>query len=197
MLWRNDGTPSDEIDLLVKFTGSISQKYVLSLRAAHTKRPALGLVQIWERLEERYGSPEMIDSELKPEAIKQRLEKTVRSGWYHCGDWSLKGKWHVLTHVFLFWSIGIGSLVCKLPYMLQEKGTSMAAQYNKKHHTLHLAILYKNKAKFATILRYSTRRNLELRIECFKTKTYWKPRISCDSKENRSSHYWEILKNRK
>lgn len=50
-------TPSEEIDLLVKYTGGISQKYVLSLRAAHTKRPAIGLMRIWERLEERYGSP--------------------------------------------------------------------------------------------------------------------------------------------
>lgn len=34
-------------------------------------------------------------------------------------------------------SIGIGPIVCKLPNMLQEKWTNMAAQYNKKHLILH------------------------------------------------------------
>jgi hypothetical protein len=46
-------TPIEEIDMLVKYTGGTSQKYVLSLRATHTKTPNLGLNCIWERLDEK------------------------------------------------------------------------------------------------------------------------------------------------
>jgi hypothetical protein len=34
-------------------------------------------------------------------------------------------------------AIAIGPIVCKLPYMLQEKWTTTASQYNKRHCTLH------------------------------------------------------------
>lgn len=149
-------TPSEEIDLLVKYTGGISQKYVLSLRAAHTKRPAIGLMRIWERLEERYDSPEMIDSALK--AKLSSFPKLSNKDWKKLYDLAdilaeieaLKED-DMYGHMFSYFdtSIGIGPIVCKLPNMLQEKWTSMAAQYNKKAPYPTSAICY--------ILRFCTR----------------------------------------
>ena len=55
---------SEEIDLLVKWFGVESRKYALSLRAANANDPEKGVKRTWERLDERYGSPEMIHAVL-------------------------------------------------------------------------------------------------------------------------------------
>lgn len=137
-------TPTEEIDMLVKYTGGTSQKYVLSLHTAHTRNPALGLMRIWERLDERYGSPEMIDSALKNKlASFPKLSNKDMQKLYDLADIlseieALKEE-GMYGSMFSYFdtSIGIGPIVCKLPYMLQEKWTNTASQYNKRHHTLH------------------------------------------------------------
>ncbi|CAC5399848.1 unnamed protein product [Mytilus coruscus] len=56
---------SEEIDILLKWTGPSSKTHVQSIKAANTNNPPRALKLIWERLNERYGSPELIDSALK------------------------------------------------------------------------------------------------------------------------------------
>ena len=53
-------TPSEEMDLLIKWLGVESKKHALSIKSCNTHDPVKGLQRIWERLEDRYGSPEMI-----------------------------------------------------------------------------------------------------------------------------------------
>lgn len=57
--------PREETDLLVKWLGPESTKYASSLRASNVHNPEKGLQRIWNRLDERYGSPEMIEAALK------------------------------------------------------------------------------------------------------------------------------------
>lgn len=58
-------TPFEEMDLLVKFLGPESSKFAASIRTANTTYPKRGLERIWSRLQERYGSPELVESALK------------------------------------------------------------------------------------------------------------------------------------
>ena len=51
-------TPSEEMNLLLKWLGVESKKHALSIKSTHD--PVKGFQRIWEHLEDRYGSPEMI-----------------------------------------------------------------------------------------------------------------------------------------
>ena len=57
--------PFEEMDLLVKWLGPSSSKFARSICAANANDPYRGLQSIWERLDERYGRPEMVESALK------------------------------------------------------------------------------------------------------------------------------------
>lgn len=52
-------TTNEELDLLIKWLGTESAKH------ATVKDPEKGLQRIWERMDERYGSPELIEMVLK------------------------------------------------------------------------------------------------------------------------------------
>ena len=54
--------------LLVKYLGEES-KYALSIRAANAHNPEKGLKRIWERLEERYVSAEIVQSGVWPKRV--------------------------------------------------------------------------------------------------------------------------------
>ena len=58
-------TTVGELDLLVKWVGLESSKHARSLRAANAQEPTRGLERVWQRLDERYGCPEMVESALK------------------------------------------------------------------------------------------------------------------------------------
>ena len=55
----------EELDLLVKWLGPESSKHARSLRAANAQEPTRGLERVWQRLDERYGRPEMVEPALK------------------------------------------------------------------------------------------------------------------------------------
>ncbi|XP_056273067.1 uncharacterized protein LOC130195510 [Pseudoliparis swirei] len=59
-----DLTPSEEMDLLFKWLGKESAEHVEHIRAIHINRPAAGLAMIWHRLEQSYGSAEVIEDAL-------------------------------------------------------------------------------------------------------------------------------------
>ena len=58
-------TPLEELDLLVKWLGPESKKYAMSIRTSNASCPHRGLQRLWERLDERYGCPEMVEADLK------------------------------------------------------------------------------------------------------------------------------------
>ncbi|CAE1175976.1 unnamed protein product [Acanthosepion pharaonis] len=57
-------TPSEEMDLLVKWLGPASTEHANRLRTAYLNHPEKGLQEIWKRLEKCYGSPEAIEDSL-------------------------------------------------------------------------------------------------------------------------------------
>ena len=54
--------PVEELDLLVKWLGPESKKYAKNIRTANANRC---LQRLWERFDERYGCPEMVEAALK------------------------------------------------------------------------------------------------------------------------------------
>lgn len=72
--WRNsfksvmlelDAKPEEDIDFLIKYTSNSSQQQIISIKSANSHNPRRGLQRIWQRLEERFGSPELIKTSLK------------------------------------------------------------------------------------------------------------------------------------
>lgn len=50
---------------MVKWLGTESSKHAVSIRASNADNPTRGLQRLWQRLDERYGCPEMIEASLK------------------------------------------------------------------------------------------------------------------------------------
>ncbi len=55
----------EEFDLLIKWLGSESVRHAVSIRTANADNPETGLVRLWERLDERFGCPEMVKASLE------------------------------------------------------------------------------------------------------------------------------------
>ena len=61
--------------LLIQWLGSESKKHAISIRACNTLDPGKALQRIWERLEDRYGSPEISYT-----AVLKRLNEFLKIG---------------------------------------------------------------------------------------------------------------------
>lgn len=128
----------EELDLLIKHLGSESSKYATSIRSYSAHDPAKGREQIWLRLDERYGRPEMVEASLKKKLHQiPKLSTKDYSKLYDlldvlCEIESLKSdpQYSSLLAYFDF-SSGVAPVVNKLPYGLQEKWTFRAAKYKQ------------------------------------------------------------------
>lgn len=58
-------SPAEEVDLLVKWLGPNSSNQALRIRASNTEDPYQCLRKIWNRLEERFGCPDIVEDTLK------------------------------------------------------------------------------------------------------------------------------------
>jgi hypothetical protein len=58
-------TPVEEMDLLIKYLGPESVIQAKRIRAANARDPLRGLQRIWERMEDRFALPEMVEASLK------------------------------------------------------------------------------------------------------------------------------------
>ena len=135
-------TPFEEMDLLVKWLGPESSRNALSIRMSNPNDPARGLQRIWERLEERYGCPEMVESALKQKLANfPKLTNKDSKKLYELADILAEieaAKENTRYHALLAYfdaSSGISPIVSKLPYNLQEKWTSRAVSYKRQHDT--------------------------------------------------------------
>ena len=132
--------PAEEMDLLVKWLGNDSARHAHSLRAANAGNPARALTQAWDRLDERYGSPEMIETALKTKLNNfPRLTNKDSKKLYELSDMVTEmecikenDKYRTLLSYFDS-SSGVIPIVNKLPYSLQDKWTNRAWRYKQDH----------------------------------------------------------------
>jgi hypothetical protein len=132
----------EQLDLLVKWLGPTSSKHAMSMRSANVNNPKRGLERLWTRLDERYGSPEMIESVLKSRLTNfPRLSNRDNIKLYELSDilseiLCVKNQDEYSSLLAYFdSSVGVKPVVEKLPYSLQEKWTTRAARYKTQHKT--------------------------------------------------------------
>ena len=133
-------TSFEEMDLLVKWLGPESKRFASSIWASNIDNPTRGLYRIWERLEERYGKPEMVEASLKNKLNSfQPITLKEPKRLYDLLD--------ILTEIectkenvgystllsYFDSSSGVLPIVSKLPKPYQDKWASQAAKYKKYH----------------------------------------------------------------
>ena len=73
-------TASEELRLLIRWLGPESANHARSMFIANSHNPAAGLEKVWSRMDERYGSAEVIEAGIK-ERIKNFPNITPKT--YH------------------------------------------------------------------------------------------------------------------
>ena len=74
-------TASEQLDLLSKWLGKESSGYIKRLRAVHIDNLKVALKMMWDRLDECYGAPEVIESSLfkKVDSFLKSQTRTITS----------------------------------------------------------------------------------------------------------------------
>ncbi|XP_062594609.1 uncharacterized protein LOC134256031 [Saccostrea cucullata] len=137
-------TPMEELDLLIKYLGADSKQHAMRLRASHPTDPLKGLTRIWERLDERYGSPELIEAILKEKIAKfPKISTKDAKRMYELSDIASEvesvkenPKYKTLL-AYYDSSFGVNSFVSKLPGFLQSKWTDRALKHKVEHDVLY------------------------------------------------------------
>lgn len=131
---------SEELDLLTKWLGNQSSEYVRRIRSVHVANPAVGLRMAWDRLEECYGSPEVIER-----ALFERIENFPKISpkdalkLRELGDLlreleSAKSEGYLPGLSYLDTARGVNPIVGKLPYSLQERWLAHGSQYKEQYN---------------------------------------------------------------
>lgn len=134
-----DLTAKEEMDLLVKWLGTDSREKVKRIRAVHVKNPDRGLSMIWERLDECFGAPEVVEC-----SLLKRLEtfpKISNKEWKklrELGDLLMellvaKSEGVLLGLACLDTARGIASIVQKLSFNLQDKWMTLSYTFKQQH----------------------------------------------------------------
>lgn len=133
-------SPSEELDLLIRWLGPSSKEHAKSIRAASIGNPTQGCETLWTRLEERYGSPELIETAIKTKLANfHRLSANEPRRLYELSDilsetLALKEN-PKYSQQFSYFdsSVGVLPIVQKLTSGLQNKWTSKASKYKQTH----------------------------------------------------------------
>ena len=131
---------SQQLNLLVKWLGVESTKQAESIRRSNADNPTECLMLLWNRLDTRYGSPEMVEASLKARLTNfPKLTNKDNIRLYELSDLLSEieytkenPKFRTLLGYFDS-SSGIRPIVGKLPYGLQEKWTTRASTYKSRH----------------------------------------------------------------
>ena len=138
-------TPSEELDLMIKWLGPDSCRQAESMKTASAGNHIEALRKVWDRLDVRYGSPELIEACLKNKLANfPKLSNTATDSkrLYDLYDilseiQCVKANPHYSTVLALYdSSSGVNQVVSRLPYNLQEKWSTLANNYKKQHNML-------------------------------------------------------------
>ncbi|RXN37835.1 hypothetical protein ROHU_001681 [Labeo rohita] len=130
---------TEQLDLLSKWLGEQSSYHVRRIRAVHTSSPDTGLRRAWERLEDCYGSPEIIEKSLFdrmdsfPKVGNRDVKKLRELGDLLQEVESAKQEGYLPGLFYLDTARGVAPIVEKLPYSLQEKWMTQGSQYKIIH----------------------------------------------------------------
>ena len=133
-------TPVEELDLLVKWLGPESKKYAMSIRTSNASCQSRGLERLWERLDERYGCPEMVEAALKNKLTNfPKLTMKDSQRLYDLADIlsevesAMENPLYKPLLSYYDTSSGINPIVAKLSYQLHEKWTNRAVSHKNQN----------------------------------------------------------------
>ncbi|XP_073488879.1 uncharacterized protein [Aquarana catesbeiana] len=149
---------SEEADLLVNWLGNESSEHARRIRDININYPSRGLSMIWERVDECYGSPEVIEN-----SLFKRIDDFPRipnKGYQKLRELSdlvtelqiAKAEGDLPGLAFLDTARGVNSIVQKLPYSLQETWISRGSKYKQKHNVPFPPFSY-----FVDFIRYQAK----------------------------------------
>ncbi|XP_063404237.1 uncharacterized protein LOC134687709 [Mytilus trossulus] len=137
-------TPSEELDLLVKWLGPESCKQALSIRAANVGNASQGVARIWARLQDRFGSPEIVESALRKKLnnfakIGNKDNKRLFELFDIVSEIEAVKENDMYRSIFSVYdsSAGVKIIIAKLPYNIQEKWTTEATRYKTQNHMVY------------------------------------------------------------
>ncbi|XP_069610796.1 uncharacterized protein [Ranitomeya imitator] len=132
-------TAKEELDLLISWLGPESTNRIKPLRSVHMENPATGLAAAWKRLEESYGSSEVIER-----ALLDRLKNFPRIQMRETRK--LQDLSDLLTELefakadprltglrYLDSALGVNPIVAKLPHGIQERWTIQGSKYKEDY----------------------------------------------------------------
>ncbi|KAE8627355.1 hypothetical protein XENTR_v10006954 [Xenopus tropicalis] len=131
---------SEEIDLLIKYLGTESAEHAKRIRVININHPQTGLKMIWHRLNECYGSAEVVEN-----ALFKRIDdfpKISNKGYQKLRELSdllmelqvAKAEGDLPGLAFLDTARGVNPIVQKLPYNLQERWMTHGSKYKEMHN---------------------------------------------------------------
>ena len=137
-------SPTEELDLLCRWLGPESSVQASSLRAAHCSNEQEAVVKIWDRLDKRYGAPELV-----VQSFQERLEHFPKLNskdsvkMYELSDLlfemnALKENSPYSTAMaYLDSSAGCNTIINKLPSFMQSKWIDRALRYKNEHCVMY------------------------------------------------------------
>lgn len=129
----------EELNLLVKWLGPESSAQAKRIRSVHVNDPRAGVFMVWERLEEAYGSPEVIESALlkKLDAFPPISNKDTHM-LREFGDLlreleAAKADGFLPGLMFLDTARGVIPIAEKLPFSLRERWIMQGSKYKEDY----------------------------------------------------------------
>ncbi|XP_071944669.1 uncharacterized protein [Antedon mediterranea] len=135
-------TPSQKLELLMKWLGSESHKLSISIYNSHISRPELRLERIWEILDNKYGLAEALEKDIQtrietfPKMNTWEAEKIMLFSQLMNEIQYMKEEGIYPGLAALDSARGLHPLVEKLPNNLQEKWCMTGSQYKLDHKVL-------------------------------------------------------------
>lgn len=134
-----DFTYSQELDLLVKWLSKESSEHVKRIRAVYTTNPNTALQLAWDRLEECYATPEVVENALfKKLDVFPRLTNRDSVKLRELGDLLLelqvaKNETYLPGLAYLDTPRGVKPIAERLPPSLQDKWLQAGSKYQQKY----------------------------------------------------------------
>lgn len=151
----------EELNLLVKWLGPESSAQAKRIRSVHVNNPRAGVLMVWERLEQTYGSPEVIES-----ALMRKLDAfpTISNKDTHklreLGDLlkeleAAKAEGFLPGLMYLDTARGVNPIVEKLPFSMRERWIGHGSKYKEDYQVpfprlAFLLTLYVPRLRLAT-----------------------------------------------
>nr|XP_057920014.1 uncharacterized protein LOC131111058 isoform X1 [Doryrhamphus excisus]XP_057920015.1 uncharacterized protein LOC131111058 isoform X1 [Doryrhamphus excisus]XP_057920016.1 uncharacterized protein LOC131111058 isoform X1 [Doryrhamphus excisus]XP_057920018.1 uncharacterized protein LOC131111058 isoform X1 [Doryrhamphus excisus]XP_057920019.1 uncharacterized protein LOC131111058 isoform X1 [Doryrhamphus excisus] len=130
-------TAREELDLLLRWLGPESSTQAMRIRSAHVHNITAGVALVWERLDDNYGSPEVIENALLsklenfPKISNKDNQRLRELGDILLEIQAAKAEGYLPGLAYLDTARGVNPIVEKLPYGLQERWISLRSMYKE------------------------------------------------------------------